>query len=463
MASQDDRSGWGGGGPPRRRRRRRKGGGGGGAGPPQPPARSASTLLGEGASQPRGDAPRPRPHHGGRSRPGHGGQRPHHGPQHGAPPNGPGAAPATLEVRGVLQIVPNGAGFLRDPGADYEPSGRDPQVPREIIGRHELETGVELAGLASPSGRPDRGPWLAEVHAINGAPPEEWGRRTPFKSLTAEDPTERIRLERDPEDLSTRVVDLIAPIGKGQRCLIVAPPKAGKTVLLQRLAGSITANHPEIHLIVLLVDERPEEVTDMRRTVRGEVIASSSDEMARNHVQVAEIVLERAKRLVECGRDVVVLLDSITRLSRAYNTEQRGSGRVLSGGIDARTMEKPRRFFGAARKATGEGSLTVIGTALVDTGSRMDEVIFQEFKGTGNTEIVMDRSLFERRIFPAIDISKTGTRKEEKLYEPAEYAQVSLLRRALAPLRAAEAMQLLVERLGRYRTNREFLASLLEK
>jgi transcription termination factor Rho len=276
----------------------------------------------------------------------------------------------------------------------------------------------------------------------------------------AEDPTERIRLEVSGDELSTRVVDLIAPIGKGQRCLVVAPPKAGKTVLLQKIAHSISENHPEIHLIVLLVDERPEEVTDMRRNVNGEVIASSSDEMARNHVQIAEVVLERAKRLVEYGRDVVILLDSITRLSRAYNSEQRSSGRVLSGGIDARTMEKPRRFFGAARKAHEGGSLTVIGTALIDTGSRMDEVIFQEFKGTGNTEIVMDRGLFERRIFPAIDISASGTRKEEKLFTPDEYKMVTLLRRALAPLKPAEAMQVLTGRLGKYDGNASFLAEM---
>jgi len=305
------------------------------------------------------------------------------------------------------------------------------------------------------------GPGVARVVSLNGLEPEAYAKRTPFKSLVAEDPTERIRLEMDPAELSTRVVDLIAPIGKGQRCLIVAPPKAGKTVLLQKIARSITTNHPEIHLIVLLVDERPEEVTDMRRNVRGEVIASSSDELARNHLQVAEIALERAKRLVETGRDVVVLLDSITRLSRAYNNEQKGSGRVLTGGIDARTMEKPRRFFGAARKAISGGSLTVIGTALVDTGSRMDEVIFQEFKGTGNTEIVMDRSLFERRIFPAIDISKSGTRKEEKLFDAEEMQKVTLLRRALAPLRPAEAMQLLTGRLEKSATNRDFLQNLL--
>jgi transcription termination factor Rho len=357
----------------------------------------------------------------------------------------------------VLQIVPPGHGFLRSAKLDFNPDPADPIVPRDLIESLNLEPGLELSGLAVPD---RRAPVLARVEQINGDEVEAWSKRTPFKNLVAEDPTERIRLEVDGEELSTRVADLITPIGKGQRCLVVAPPKAGKTVLLQKIAQSISSNHPEIHLIVLLVDERPEEVTDMRRSVRGEVIASSSDEMARNHVQVAEIVLERAKRLVETGRDVVVLLDSITRLSRAYNTEQRGSGRVLSGGIDARTMEKPRRFFGAARKAHEGGSLTVIGTALIDTGSRMDEVIFQEFKGTGNTEVVMDRGLFERRIFPSIDISQSGTRKEEKLFTPDEYKKVTLLRRALAPLKAAEAMQLLTQRLAKYDSNADFLADL---
>jgi transcription termination factor Rho len=357
--------------------------------------------------------------------------------------------------------MPEGHGFLRSPAADFEMQPGDAWVPREVVQSLALETGVELDGLAVPSTRPGFPVALTRVTTINGVDHATYAKRIPFKALVAEDPTERIHLELDASDTSMRVVDLISPIGKGQRCLIVAPPKAGKTVLLQKMAASITANHPEIHLIVLLVDERPEEVTDMRRNVRGEVIASSSDELARNHLQVAEIALERAKRLVECGRDVVVLLDSITRLSRAYNSEQKGSGRVLSGGIDARTMEKPRRFFGAARKAVSGGSLTVIGTALVDTGSRMDEVIFQEFKGTGNMEILMDRGLFERRIFPAIDISKSGTRKEEKLFTAEEYQKVTLLRRALASLRPAEAMQLLTGRIEKYPTNKEFLANLL--
>jgi transcription termination factor Rho len=371
----------------------------------------------------------------------------------------PPAGEPSLAVSGVLQAPENGHAYLRQAENNYNPAPTDPVVPGELVREHALQTGLEIAGSAIPDPR-GRGPWLARIETINGAAPDAQPTVTPFKDLVAEDPTERIRLEMSPTEISTRVVDLISPIGKGQRCLLVAPPKAGKTVLLQKIAHSISANHPEIHLIVLLVDERPEEVTDMKRSVTGEVIASSSDEMSRNHVQIAEIVLERARRLVERGRDVVVLLDSITRLSRAYNTEQRGSGRVLSGGIDARTMEKPRRFFGAARKAQDGGSLTVIGTALIDTGSRMDEVIFQEFKGTGNTEIVMDRGLFDRRIFPAIDISASGTRKEEKLFDPEEYRLVTLLRRALAPLKAAEAMQLLTERIGRYPTNAEFLASL---
>ena len=420
--------GFGGGGRRRRGRGRRGGGGAGAANGRQGQAQSGSTLD----RSPRGLADMAVPE--------------------GEP---------TLEVRGVLQVMPEGHGFLRNAANDFNPETGDPWVPRELVTAMGLETGVEIDGSAVPSERPGVPHGVTRVATINGVSLEAYTKRIPFKNLVAEDPTERIRLELDPAEISTRVVDLIAPIGKGQRCLIVAPPKAGKTVLLQKIARSITANHPEIHLIVLLVDERPEEVTDMRRNVRGEVIASSSDELARNHLQVAEIALERAKRLVECGRDVMVLLDSITRLSRAYNTEQKGSGRVLSGGIDARTMEKPRRFFGAARKAVSGGSLTVIGTALVDTGSRMDEVIFQEFKGTGNMEILMDRGLFERRIFPAIDISRTGTRKEEKLFTPEEYQKVTLLRRALASLRSAEAMQLLTGRIEKYATNKEFLANLL--
>ena len=366
-----------------------------------------------------------------------------------------------VAVRGVLQVLPDGHGFLRGAVNDFNPETGDPWVPRELIHAMGLETGVEIEAGAVTSTRSGFPPGVSRVDSINGGSLEAYKKRVPFKSLVAEDPTERIRLELDPAELSTRVVDLIAPIGKGQRCLIVAPPKAGKTVLLQKIARSISTNHPEIHLIVLLVDERPEEVTDMRRNVRGEVIASSSDELARAHLQVAEIALERAKRLVESGRDVMVLLDSITRLARAYNTVVPPSGKILSGGVDSNALHKPKRFFGAARNVEEGGSLTIVATARVDTGSRMDEVIFQEFKGTGNMEILMDRGLFERRIFPAIDISKTGTRKEEKLFTPEEYQKVTLLRRALASLRPAEAMQLLTGRIEKYPTNKEFLANLL--
>jgi transcription termination factor Rho len=366
-------------------------------------------------------------------------------------------------VRGVFVAASGGHGFLRSASFDYEPRREDPWVAASLVREFGLETGVEIEGLAVDAGGSLPGPGLVTIRSLNGIHAGAWRERTPFKSLIAEDPTERIRLEHDPRDLSTRVLDLVTPIGKGQRCLVVAPPKAGKTVLLQRIARAITVNHPDIHLIVLLVDERPEEVTDMRRSVRAEVIASSSDELARNHVETAEIVLARARGLVEQGRDVVVLLDSITRLARAYNAEQRGSGRVLSGGVDARTLERPRRFFGSARKIVGRGSLTVIATALVDTGSRMDEVIFQEFKGTGNTEIVLDRNLFERRIFPALDLSKSGTRKEEKLYGPEEHSRIVLLRRALSRLRPAEAIGALVERLSRYETNAQFLEDLLPR
>ncbi|HXH27448.1 MAG TPA: transcription termination factor Rho, partial [Candidatus Polarisedimenticolia bacterium] len=301
---------------------------------------------------------------------------------------------------------------------------------------------------------------LQELRTVNGVPPEEFVRRRPFSELTSIDPYERIRLETEPHELSTRVIDILTPIGKGQRCLVVAPPRAGKTTLLQKIAAAITRNHPEIHLVVLLVDERPEEVTDMKRSVNGEVIASSSDDLAHNHVSVARIVLERARRLVEVGRDVVILLDSLTRLARAHNTATPGTGRTLSGGLDARTMEQPRRLFGAARKAEEGGSLTVIATALIDTGSRMDDVIFQEFKGTGNMELVLDRSLFEQRIYPAVDIAKSGTRKEEKLFAREDIPRIHRLRRALFELKPRDAMVKLLDKLAKYPSNAEFLKAL---
>ena len=381
----------------------------------------------------------------------------------GEPPGISGTAalaPTTTPVVGVLEVLPDGNAFLRSASRNYLAHPLDPFVPQNVVRQWKLKEGMELAGTARLGGDRKARFGLISVETINNLAPDDFHTRKPYAELTSIDPTSRIRLECGPESLSMRVLDLVTPIGRGQRCLIVAPPKAGKTVLLQQIAHSVTTNHPEIHLIVLLIDERPEEVTDMRRNVNGEVIASSMDELTSNHVSVAEIVLERAKRFVEAGRDVIVLLDSITRLSRAYNTEQRGSGKILSGGIDSRTMEKPRRFFGAARNIEHGGSLTIIATALVDTGSRMDEVIFQEFKGTGNTEIILDRQLFERRIFPCVDISKSGTRKEEKIYDPAELPKVRALRRALAGLGPVEAMQLLISRLEKYPTNVAFLASL---
>jgi transcription termination factor Rho len=363
-----------------------------------------------------------------------------------------------VEAWGVLEILPEGYGFLRTRKANYLPRPDDIWVAPDIIRNWRFEEGVEIRGQARPTGR--RGAALFEVSEVNGLPPETWKERRHFGDLTATSPVEPIRMETGAEPIETRVVDLVAPIGRGQRCLVVAPPKAGKTTLLQQIAHAVNENYPDIHMIVLLVDERPEEVTDWRRRVPdGEVIASSSDEMARNHVSVAEIVLERSKRLVESGRDVVIVLDSLTRLARAYNVEQRGSGKILSGGIDSRTLEHPRRFFGAARRCAEGGSLTIIASCLVDTGSKMDDVIFQEFKGTGNTEIVLDRRLFEKRVFPCIDIHLTGTRKEEKLLKDWTH-KVHLLRRALATMSAVDAVEALLKKLSAYESNEAFLESL---
>jgi len=368
------------------------------------------------------------------------------------------ASSEPIETAGVLEVLPEGYGFLRTQKANYLPRPDDVWVAPDVIRDRRLEEGVEIKGLARATGR--RGAALFQIESINGAEPEAWNERRHYQDLTATSPEERIQLETGPEPLEPRVVDLVAPIGKGQRCLVVAPPKAGKTTLLQQIAQAVDINNPEMHMIVLLIDERPEEVTDWRRRVaHGEVIASSSDELARNHVSVAEIVLQRSKRLVESGRDVLVLLDSLTRLARAYNVEQRGSGKILSGGIDSRTLENPRRFFGAARRCEEGGSLTIIASALVDTGSKMDDVIFQEFKGTGNTEIVLDRELFEKRIFPCIDIHQTGTRKEEKLL--GEWTpKVHLLRRALASMSPADAVETLLKRLSAFESNESFLARL---
>jgi transcription termination factor Rho len=364
-----------------------------------------------------------------------------------------------VAVSGVLFLKNNGSGLLVQPSNNYVPQAIDALVPRSMVERLHLQPGLLLAGGARRGG--NGGLELVSLETVEGLTLEEYrDSRHPFSELISIDPNEMFKLETEPERLTTRVIDLLSPLGKGQRCLIVAPPKAGKTTLLKDIAHGINLNHSDVTLMVLLVDERPEEVTDFRRSVvKGEVIASSSDETAENHIQIAEVVLERARRLVEMKKDVVILCDSITRMSRAYNNEQRGSGKILSGGIDARTMEKPRRFFGAARNAEDWGSLTIIATALVDTGSRMDEVIFQEFKGTGNTEIVLDRALFERRIFPAINIAQTGTRKEEKLLPPTVLPKVHTLRRALAGTDPMNAMKMLLERLQKFPTNEAFLKS----
>ena len=368
-------------------------------------------------------------------------------------------APGELvPVSGVLYVKPNGTGILVDPANSYHQQQGDPIVPRSTVERLHLQAGLTLGGQARRTGT---GLELVGLETVEGMPLEEYrDARRPFSELISIDPNEMFKLETEPERLTTRVLDLLSPIGKGQRCLIVAPPKAGKTTLLKDIAHGINRNHPDVLLFVLLVDERPEEVTDFRRSVeKGEVVASSSDETADSHIHLAEIILERARRLVEIKKDVVILCDSITRMSRAYNNEQRGSGKILSGGIDARTMEKPRRFFGAARNAEEWGSLTIIATALVDTGSRMDEVIFQEFKGTGNTEIVLDRGLFERRIFPAMNIGQTGTRKEEKLLPPTVLPKIHTLRRALAGTDPMTAMKMLLERLQKFPSNEAFLKS----
>jgi transcription termination factor Rho len=368
-------------------------------------------------------------------------------------------APGELvAVSGVLYIKPNGSGLLVSVENNYVPQPGDAIVPRSTIEKLHLQTGLLLSGQARRAGNNIE---MVGLEQVEGMALEEYREsRRPFSELISIDPNEMFKLETEPERLTTRVLDLLSPLGRGQRCLVVAPPKAGKTTLLKDIAHGINTNHPEVTVIVLLVDERPEEVTDFRRSIeRGDVIASSSDETADNHILIAEIVIERARRLVEIKKDVVILCDSITRMSRAYNNEQRGSGKILSGGIDARTMEKPRRFFGAARNAEEWGSLTIVATALVDTGSRMDEVIFQEFKGTGNTEIVLDRGLFERRIFPAMNIAQTGTRKEEKLLPPTVLPKIHTLRRALAGTDPLTAMKMLLERLQKFPSNDAFLKS----
>jgi transcription termination factor Rho len=361
---------------------------------------------------------------------------------------------------GVLEILPDGFGFLRSPNYNYLPGPDDIYISPSQIRRFGLRTGDTISGQIRPPKEGERYFALLRVEAVNFEDPDVAKEKILFDNLTPLYPEERIGLETKSEEVSMRIMDLLTPIGKGQRGLIVAAPRTGKTVLLQKLANSIMVNHPEIVLIVLLIDERPEEVTDMERSVTGEVISSTFDEPAERHVQVAEMVLEKAKRLVEHQKDVVILLDSITRLARAYNTIIPPSGKVLSGGIDANALQRPKRFFGAARNIEGGGSLTIMATALIDTGSRMDDVIFEEFKGTGNMEVHLDRRLVDKRIFPSIDINKSGTRKEELLLSPEELNKVWILRKVLSPLGAVEAMELLYEKMLKTKSNKEFLDSM---
>jgi transcription termination factor Rho len=363
---------------------------------------------------------------------------------------------------GVLETLPDGFGFLRAPDYNYLPGPDDVYVSPSQIRKFDLHTGDTVSGVIRPPKDGERYFALIKVEAVNFEPPEKAREKVFFENLTPLYPQERIHLETpgNPENLSARVLDLLTPIGKGQRGLIVAPPRTGKTMLLQNIANSITTNHPEIYLIVLLIDERPEEVTDMQRSVRGEVVSSTFDEPAQRHVQVAEMVIEKAKRLVEHKKDVVILLDSITRLARAYNTVVPPSGKVLSGGVDSNALQRPKRFFGAARNLEEGGSLTIVATALIDTGSRMDDVIFEEFKGTGNMEIHLDRKLTDRRVFPSIDIQKSGTRKEELLIPREDLNRTWVLRKVLNPLSPVEAMELLLSKMAKTRTNAEFLAAM---
>jgi transcription termination factor Rho len=363
-------------------------------------------------------------------------------------------------AEGVLEILPDGYGFLRSPDYNYLPGPDDIYVSPSQIRKFDLKTGDTISGQVRPPHEGEKYFALVKIEAVNFESPDEARNKILFDNLTPLYPQERLKLETTRENISARVMDLLTPLGKGQRGLIVSPPRAGKTMLLQNVANSITTNHPEVVLMVLLIDERPEEVTDMQRSVKGEVISSTFDEPAARHVQVAEMVIEKAKRLVEHKRDVVILLDSITRLARAYNTIVPPSGKVLSGGVDSNALQRPKRFFGSARNIEEGGSLTIIATALIDTGSRMDDVIFEEFKGTGNSEIILERKLVDKRTFPAIDIQRSGTRKEELLIPKEDLQRIWVLRKVLNPLSPVEAMELLIERLAKAQSNSEFLAKM---
>jgi len=367
-----------------------------------------------------------------------------------------------LVGEGVLEVLPDGFGFLRSPNYNYLPSAEDIYVSPAQIRRFDLKKGDTVYGTIRSPKEKEKYFALLKVEKINNKPPERAKERVLFENLTPLYPSKRLVMETTKEKFTTRVLDLISPIGKGQRSLIVAPPRSGKTILLQNIANAISINHPEVVLIVLLIDERPEEVTDMIRSVNGEVVSSTFDEPPERHVQVAEMAIEKARRLVEYGHDVVILLDNLTRLARAYNTVQPHSGKILTGGVDANALQKPKRFFGSARNVEEGGSLTIIATALIDTGSRMDEVIFEEFKGTGNMELVLDRRLADRRVWPAIDLIKSGTRKEELLYHPEELEKIYMMRQAIADLAPLDAMNLLVSRLKKTNSNVEFLLTMKE-
>ncbi len=360
--------------------------------------------------------------------------------------------------QGVLELHPKGYGFLRSPTRHYVAGQADAFVPAPLIQRHQLREGMLLGGPVEAA-RKGNGPKLLRVEQIEGNDPQAYPRRN-FNDLTPIDPREQIILETGKEPLTTRVMDLLTPIGKGQRGLIVAPPRTGKTVLLQHIAQAVIKNHPEMHVIMLLIDERPEEVTDMRRTVKGEVVASNFDHDTASHIRTAELVVERAKRLAEQGKQAFVLLDSLTRLARVYNKQAGNSGRTMSGGIDVRALEVPKRLFGTARAFEEGGSLTVMGTALIETGSRMDDIIFQEFKGTGNMELVLDRKLADRRVFPALDVTQSGTRKEERILSPEVLERVTLLRRSLVKLNSISGMELLVKKMAEYPSNAAFLETI---
>jgi len=361
---------------------------------------------------------------------------------------------------GVLEVLPDGFGFLRAPDYNYLPGPDDIYVSPSQIRRFNLRTGDTVSGQIRPPKENERYFALLKVEEVNYESPDKVRDKILFDNLTPLYPMERLELETEAKKFDLRILDLLTPVGKGQRALIVAPPRTGKTVLLQHLANAIAQNHPEVILIVLLIDERPEEVTDMQRSVKGEVVSSTFDEPAQRHVQVAEMVIEKAKRLVEHKRDVVILLDSITRLARAYNTVVPPSGKILSGGVDSNALHKPKRFFGAARNIEEGGSLTIIATALIDTGSRMDEVIFEEFKGTGNCELHLDRKLMEKRIFPCLDVNKSGTRKEELLMPEYQLSRVWILRQLIHPLNVIDTMEFLLERMGKTRSNNDFLQSM---